>query len=652
MDKMILGNRYEIVEKIGEGGMAKVFKAKDRLLNRCVAIKVLKNELRDDDEFVNKFGKEAKAAASLSHPNIVNVYDVGQDDGIRYIVMELVEGTTLKDIIIRNNDKFLSNNDIIDISYQIASALEHAHNNNIIHRDIKPENIIINDDGLVKVADFGIARAVTTSTIVNTTKMLGSVHYSSPEQVRGGFVDKRTDIYSLGILIYELSTNRIPFNGETPVSIAMKHINKKVVKPSEINPNLSSGIEKIILKSIRKKLDERYETTEDLLSDLEKASRRLDHEIIIDNKIIDNSETKYLPVIEDDKIMAKKRTKNKKSKKSNSKKPSAFMTLVVILGALLVSLGIFTIISLDDIKDNLKNEIVIVPNVEGLEAKEGIKKLNELGFSVDATKRKFSSEIKKGYIISQTNKEGEKLKKGYTIEVVISKGTELITVPNTIHEDFVNAKITLENKNLILGEVNYEYSDLPADTVIDQSPLAGKQVSLNSKINLTVSQGVESKYILMPRLIDLTLEEAKSRLESINLSVGKITYKENLDYENGIINSQGVNPGSDVEEGTSIDLVITKNPENANNNGGDTSSESVEEGDLVEKVFIVPLNFEEEKSIVKVEKVQDGNSEVVYEKEHSKSEGSVRVIIKARGEATIKFYYGDKLISQQKRKFE
>jgi serine/threonine-protein kinase len=243
MNKEILGNRYEIIKKIGEGGMARVYKAKDNLLNRFVAIKVLKSELNDDLDFVNKFDKEAKAAASLSHPNIVNVYDVGEDDEIKYIVMELLEGTTLKDIII-SDPEYLDNNEIIDIAYQVASALEHAHENNIIHRDIKPENIIIDNNNSVKVADFGIARAVTTSTIVNTKRVLGSVHYSSPEQARGGVVDKRTDIYSLGILIYELATKRLPFDGDSEISIALQHIKGQVLKPSEINENYHQVLKK------------------------------------------------------------------------------------------------------------------------------------------------------------------------------------------------------------------------------------------------------------------------------------------------------------------------------------------------------------------------------------------------------------------------
>lgn len=640
MNKEILGNRYEIINKIGEGGMARVYKAKDKLLNRYVAIKVLKSELNDDLDFVNKFDKEAKAAASLSHPNIVNVYDVGEDEEVKYIVMELLEGKTLKDIIISEPD-FLDNNQIIDIAYQIASALEHAHQNNIIHRDIKPENIVIDRNNSVKVADFGIARAVTTSTIVNTKRVLGSVHYSSPEQARGGVVDKRTDIYSLGILIYELATKRLPFDGDSEISIALKHIKGQVLHPSEINKNLSSGIEKIILKAIKKNPDERYSNVSELLSDLDKAMRRLDDEIILDNINVEDTETKYLPEIEDGDFMSKRLKKKPKNNREH-KRPSVFSIMVVVLVALIVTLGVFTVISLDDITKRLDNEVVAVPDVVGMEAVEGSKKLADAGFKVDATERKISSTVAAGYIISQSHSAGESLKKNYTISIVISEGANKITVPNVIHDDFTAAKVQIENGNLILGEITYEFSDLPNNTVIDQDPLAGQEVPENTRIELVVSKGPEESLVLTPRLLELTLEEAKERLEPINLTFGDISYVENLDYESGQIVEQSIPSGEEIAEKSTIDIVIADNPD-----------EPIEpEEKLFEKVFIIPLNFSEEQRLIKVEKIIDGNSEIVYEKEHLKSEGSARVIVEGKGPAIIKFYYGDQMISQQTVVFE
>jgi len=640
MNKEILGNRYEIIKKIGEGGMARVYKAKDNLLNRYVAIKVLKTELNNDLDFVNKFDKEAKAAASLSHPNIVNVYDVGEDDEIKYIVMELLEGTTLKDIIL-SDPEFLENNEIIDIAYQIASALEHAHENNIIHRDIKPENIIIDNNNSVKVADFGIARAVTTSTIVNTKRVLGSVHYSSPEQARGGVVDKRTDIYSLGILIYELATKRLPFDGDSEISIALQHIKGQVLNPSEINKNLSPGVEKIILKSIRKNPEERYSSASELLNDLDKAMRRLDDEIVLDEMNVENGETKYLPEIEDGDFMSK-RLKKKPKNKNEHNKPSIFSIMVIVLVALIVTLGVFTVMSLDDIAKRMDNEIVTVPDVVGMDAVAGSQILADAGFKVDATARKISSTVDEGHIISQSHGAGETLKKDYTISIVISQGSERITVPNVIHDDFTSARVQLENSSLIVGDIEYKFSDLPKDTVMNQSPLAGQEVSKNTRIELVVSKGPEESLVLIPSLKELTLAEAKERLEPINIKIGNVSYVENLDYESGQIVEQSIPSGEEISEESIIDLVIAENPE-----------EPVEPEETVfEKVFIIPLNFPEEKQVVKIEKIVDGNSEIVYENEHLKSEGTVRVIVEGNGPAVIKFYYGDQMISQQNVVFE
>lgn len=640
MNKKILGNRYEIINKIGEGGMARVYKAKDQLLNRHVAIKVLKSELHDDSEFVMKFDKEAKAAASLSHPNIVNVYDVGEDEETKFIVMELLEGTTLKDIIL-SHPGFLDNNEIIDIIYQIASALEHAHQNNIIHRDIKPENIVIDHTNSVKVADFGIARAVTTSTIVNTKRVLGSVHYSSPEQARGSVVDYRTDIYSLGILAYELATKRLPFNGDSEISIALKHIKGQVLPPSEINKDISPGLEKIILKSIKKNPDERYSDATALLSDLDKAMRRLDDEIVINHLDVDSGETKYLPDLEDGDFMSKP---IKKKRKNNHKKPSVFSIMVVILVALILTLGVFTIMSLDDIAKRLDNEVVVVPDVVGMEAKAGSRKLTEIGLSVDATRRKKSETVPAGYIISQSHEPGDNLKKDYTVEIVISEGNDLIVVPNVINDDFSDGKIEIENSDLVLGEIVYEYSELPMDTIIDQEPLAGQEVPANSKVRIIVSQGPEEAIVLLPSLEGLTLAQAEDRLDRINVNIGNITYQESTEFEEGVIIDQSIESGEEVTEESFVDIVISQNSEEA--------EETPTEEESFEKVFIIPLNFNEEKMVVKVEKISAGVSEIVYEKEHLMSEGSVRVIVSGKGEALIKFYYGDTMISQQNVVFE
>ena len=296
-----LGNRYEIIEILGTGGMAVVYKGKDLVLNRMVAIKVLKQEFSTDEEFVRKFQKESQAAASLSHPNIVNVFDVGYNENVHYIVMEIVNGNTLRDYL-NNMQGFMKEEAIINIGLQIASALSQAHQNDIVHRDIKSQNILINEQGSVKVTDFGIARAATTATIVNTKEVIGSVHYSSPEQARGAYVDARSDIYSLGILLYELATKTLPFEGDSPVTIALKHIKDDMPNPQNVNSEISEGLSSIIHKCTEKMQNDRYQGVLDLIDDLK--ALRGNRDFIVQNQIYNNHETTILPIISEEVLLA------------------------------------------------------------------------------------------------------------------------------------------------------------------------------------------------------------------------------------------------------------------------------------------------------------------------------------------------------------
>ncbi len=310
----VLGNRYEIVEKIGGGGMALVYRAKCRLLNRYVAIKILRDEYINDEEFIKKFRRESQAAASLSHPNIVNIYDVGVDikDGqeIQYIVMEYIKGKTLKEII-REKGK-LTVEETIDYSIQIAEALEHAHKNHIVHRDIKPHNIMLTEDGRIKVTDFGIARAATASTVTNTSNVIGSVHYFSPEQARGGYTDEKSDIYSLGIVMYEMITGKVPFEGDSPITVALKHIQEEIVPPRKIDNTIPIGLENIIMNCVKKSQGDRYATASELLADLRKT-KLSEGKFPIENINSNDAPTRIIPAIEDkDENKMKKVNKNKK----------------------------------------------------------------------------------------------------------------------------------------------------------------------------------------------------------------------------------------------------------------------------------------------------------------------------------------------------
>lgn len=644
MKKKILGNRYKIIEKIGEGGMAKVYKAKDKVLNRHVAIKVLKENLKSDEEFVKKFDREAMSAASLSHSNIVNVYDVGEDGNIKYIVMEYIKGITLKKIIDSNKD-FLANDDILDVAFQISSAIKHAHENGIIHRDIKPENIIITSEKQIKVTDFGIARAATSSTRVNNKKALGSVHFTSPEQARGGVIDQRTDIYSLGVLLYQLSTNKLPFNGDTEVEVALKHLEEKMKNPREINPDLSKGLEKIIVKSTKKNPNNRYNNLDEILSDLKKVSNGLDDNIVV-NDINTDGETKRLPDIGELKNMSSKR-KNNKNNKNNNK----FAMIIAVIAALVFTVGIFSVFFVDDFLDSFKNNIVKVPEVVGMSKDQGVSTLKDKNLNIEIVDSKYSNKYSKGTIVEQSVKPGEEVKEEFIIELSISKGTEKVEVPNVLNKKFLNGKITLENSDLVIGSIDYEYSQLPRDTIIDTNPTPDSQVAIGSKINLIVSNGPELKKVIVPSLVGLTLNEAKERLGKINLSLKNISYESNEDIPKDEIIKQTPKSGKEVDEGSTIDIVID-NDVIVKEDTVDEESSS-EDNKLVKKAFFIPLNFENDKGILKVTKQKDSNEEIkVYEKEHHNSEGNVRVVVEASGENTIRIYFDDKVISTQVKDFK
>ncbi|MGM0378282.1 MAG: Stk1 family PASTA domain-containing Ser/Thr kinase [Bacillota bacterium] len=644
MKKKILGNRYKIIEKIGEGGMAKVYKAKDKVLNRHVAIKVLKENLKSDEEFVKKFDREAMSAASLSHSNIVNVYDVGEDGNIKYIVMEYIKGITLKKIIDSNKD-FLANDDILDVAFQISSAIKHAHENGIIHRDIKPENIIITSEKQIKVTDFGIARAATSSTRVNNKKALGSVHFTSPEQARGGVIDQRTDIYSLGVLLYQLSTNKLPFNGDTEVEVALKHLEEKMKNPREINPDLSKGLEKIIVKSTKKNPNNRYNNLDEILSDLKKVSNGLDDNIVV-NDINTDGETKRLPDIGELKNMSSKR-KNNKNNKNNNK----FAMIIAVIAALVFTVGIFSVFFVDDFLDSFKNNIVKVPEVVGMSKDQGVSTLKDKNLNIEIVDSKYSNKYSKGTIVEQSVEPGEEVKEEFIIELSISKGTEKVEVPNVLNKKFLNGKITLENSDLVIGSIDYEYSQLPRDTIIDTNPNPDSQVAIGSKINLIVSNGPELKKVIVPSLVGLTLNEAKERLGKINLSLKNISYESNEDIPKDEIIKQTPKSGKEVDEGSTIDIVID-NDVIVKEDTVDEESSS-EDNKLVKKAFFIPLNFENDKGILKVTKQKDSNEEIkVYEKEHHNSEGNVRVVVEASGENTIRIYFDDKVISTQVKDFK
>lgn len=622
----ILGNRYEILELIGEGGMAGVYKARCNLLNRFVAVKILRAEFASDDEFLRKFEKEAQASASLSHPNIVNVYDVGIDGDAYYIVMELVNGVTLKQYI-QNKATYLSTQEIVQITRQIAMALDHAHSNGIIHRDIKPHNILITEDGHIKVADFGIARATTSATIVKTNEAMGSVHYVSPEQARGGFVDARSDLYSLGILMFELATGRVPFDGDTPVSIALKHLKEEVVPPSMVNVHVSQSLEAVIMKLIQKDAGMRYQSAARLVEDLELIQANPDKEIDVFLRDMD-SPTTILPRLDDFDLGPVRKPK----KKSEEPKKDKGMLMLTILGALLLALIITVPFFYGSIMDRLSPASVEIPDVVNMTQVDAETKLSELGLKSEVVDTVNEPDIESGNIVSTDPASGTKVKTGFTVRLTISGGGAQVKVPNVINKDQKEAEIMITNLKLRVGTVELVFNELPLGTVISQEPEPGVTTREKDTVDMTVSQGPEKAKVNMPNLTGKTLDEARGILEGLQLKVGAIETKATSTIDPDRVLSQSITQGTETMVETAVDLVVSKGAE------GTDPGQPV----MTTKPVDIPTNFDRAREVIKVVLVDSGgSSKVVYEKEHAKTEKMVRVEVTGSGTGTLEVYFGD-----------
>lgn len=637
----ILGGRYEVIEQIGGGGMALVYKAKCKLLDRFVAIKVLKEEFVNDDEFVRKFRRESQAAASLSHPNIVNIYDVGiENDGnnqIYYIVMEYIKGKTLKDLI-KEKGK-LSIDNALDYSYQIAEALQHAHKNHIVHRDIKPHNIMITDDNRVKVTDFGIARAATSSTVTTTSNVLGSVHYFSPEQARGGYTDEKSDIYSLGIVMYEMVTGKLPYQGESPITVALKHVQEDIKPPRELCKEIPIGFENIILKCVQKRQADRYGNISDLLKDLKKVKENVNvNDFSFDEANNYDSHTKIIPIVdvEDDEIVKNKKKTKKTSKKDGSGKIVFLGILLAFLLATSIFLGYFKL------KNFFISEEVVVPNIIGMQEEQAKKEIEDLGLNFKVIARVKNDEFKAGEVITQSEDANSKAKKGFTIEVTVSEGDNLVKVPNVVNRDLADAEQMISDANLKVNVV-YNYSDtIPENVVISQEPNSGS-VEPGTRINLVVSQGEEIKHVIMPKLTTLNIEEAKRKILELDLIVGDINPQPSEDIEKDKVIWQSYEPGTELETKTAVDLFVSSGPSEPSNSGGDTN---VIDNEVPISFTLTPLQ-EVEETTIKIIRTQDGISEVVYNKKHKASDGSFYETFSGKIGSVFDIFYNDVHVHQK-----
>lgn len=565
MSSKLLAGRYELIEKIGDGGMAVVYKGKDRLLNRYVAIKILRPEFTKDEQFIENFKRESQAAAGLSHPNIVGVYDVGKEGNIYYIVMELIEGKVLSQII--KEQGRLDYKEAIHIIRQVASALSLAHKNQIVHRDVKPHNILITNTGVAKLADFGIAKAVSAATIVGgSNKVMGSVHYFSPEQARGAYVDERSDVYSLGIVLYEMLTGKVPFDGDNPVSIALMHINEDVPSVLDEVPGLPPQLEKIIQKATAKYQSSRYKVIDDMISDLddiEFITKVMGKKAFVSEGTSVNVKEEHEPEHETE--PEKKVKKQKQTKTSNAEKPEkkAFkasehkMTIFIIAACLILAVaGVFGFGSLlgwfgEDVKE------IELPDFAGKTFEQAQEEGKLLGITVVMGQESYHHIYEPGQIISSVPSAGSTIMEGQEVKVNISRGKNKGVAPTLVGKD-VNEAIAYAEEYGFKVNVTIIESHLPKDTVITQDPEGGKEVKSGTSIEIEVSDGKGKEKVKVPNLIGKTPDEANTLITEAGLKLGNVGFEETDDVAQNLVFWQEIEAGEEVEKNTPIGYLISK----------------------------------------------------------------------------------------------
>ena len=596
---MIIGDRYEILEKIGTGGMSDVYKAKDHKLNRFVAVKVLKQEFSENANFVSKFRIEAQAAAGLMHPNVVNVYDVGEEDGIYYIVMELVEGITLKKYI--EKKARLSVREAISIAIQISMGIEAAHNNHIIHRDIKPQNVIISKEGKVKVTDFGIAKAATSNTI--TSNVMGSVHYTSPEQARGGYSDEKSDIYSLGITLFEMLTGRVPFNGETTVAIAIKHIQEELPSPREFVSEIPVSVEQIVFKCCQKSPDRRYQSMGELIVDLKKSLMNPDEDFV---KVVDPDEEGATKAVSDREMVSiKKQYRDRESmedamhlrRERDVKKEAArhsanrhyveesedydtddeddydpkmekLTTILAVVAAILIgaiilflvgkTLGVFDFGSNkeEDIQEDVRQIKMI--DVVGQDADAVKKALVDVGLT-PVIEYEENSEYAKDTVIRCSVSEGTVIPSGTEVILTVSAGVEGVEVPDVVGMTEAEAVSTLVNKGFVPNKVDGYDDFIKEGSIISQEPAAGSKAPSGASITIRISKGADTQKKQVPDLMGKDEMTATALLTEAGLEVGTVS-EVNNDSVAGLVCYQSYSAGSYAPEGTKVDINVSIGP--------------------------------------------------------------------------------------------
>ena len=638
LEGRLLGNRYEIKEKIGNGGMAMVYKAKDQVLNRYVAIKILRDEFTTDEEFIKRFSIEAQSAASITHPNIVSVYDVGNEGNLYYIVMELIKGKTLKEIIIEEGGalpwKWSTN-----IAIQIAAALETAHKNNIVHRDIKPHNIIITEDGIAKVTDFGIAKAVSNSTITAFGSTIGSVHYFSPEHAKGGYTDSKSDLYSLGVVMYEMLTGKVPFDADTPVSVALKHMQEEPVAPKDINEKIPNSLNDIILKAMRKDPTLRYQSATEMLRDLNRALKDPNGDFVDNvNYSAKDGSTRVIPTLNNEEIAEENYYDSDESWFAQHKKLA--IALIVFVLFIVSIFGTNLILRLTQPKETA------IPNIVGISKEEAEKKITESKLEVGEIKEEYNSEYESGYVISQdpAYRENYNIKEGSKINYVVSLGVEETTVPKVVGLTEEEAIKALEEAKLKYEIKEENSKKVEAGYVIEQETDPDKTVNAGDKVVIHVSLGV--KKITASSVLGKSEKDATKELKNAGFKV-IVSTEEDTSKDNDTVLKQSIDAGTEVEDGSSITITVNKIVKTKNATltvnvksilGGKYTTEVVETG---EKDAEGNPKKEEKIKNVKV-KITVGN-DTVYNESIEPTTTSLIQSISGKGTVTVKVYVDDVL---------
>jgi len=545
----VLGGRYTLLERIGAGGMAVVYKAHCSLLDRMVAVKILREELSQDEQVVQRFKREAQSVARLSHPNIVSIYDVGSEAGYYYIVMEYIDGITLKEAI--QSEQGMKPERALQIAIQVCSALSHAHRQGIIHRDIKPQNIILSKDDAVKVTDFGIALAAAGGTLTHSGKLLGSVHYISPEQAKGSIIDQTSDLYSLGAVLYELITGRVPFEGDSPIAVAFQHVNAPIVPPAQILPALAPSIDYLINKSLSKNPRQRFATAQEMQQALEaalegKSVDLIESRLIVSTGASDSAHTMQLnPVAKAEKTVIHSTSRNKWPRLAWS---MGLLLLVAVAAYLMAP----RFVAVPDL---------VVPSVQGKMLEEALHELQQSGLQGTVLTQEFNASVGKNRVISQVPVPNALVKPGREIQLAISLGPAMGIVPNLKGKNFDESSVLIANAGFIVGAIEPVFlAQTPLDEVLSQIPAAETQQPLGTPISLIVNRGQQQTSSEMPSLLTLTIEEGGKLASQLEIVISPIREKPSDQFFAGHIIEQDVLPGTKLMPGSTVGITVSSGP--------------------------------------------------------------------------------------------